>query len=458
MSRRKNKCFIDCSETVFSGNNTGIQRTVWNIIGRCDQILTSHGIEVFPVVSICGAFYAYSVESDRKICTRLVRAFFGTGRDVLDRVFYGKKFVLDDSAAGVSPYSELPVTPRSEPDSTIFSGIHYRIVEVFRGIIPLFFRCSLFLDNALNDFSKVDIEPDDIIFYPDAFWYSSTCRTFARYDAVKILLIHDIIPIKMPELCDPVYVNSYKHSLGEALKYVDGIISISNSELVSIRSLVDAFEIKSVGFFDYNYWGADFATANSDVNLVSARIAKVFDAQNAFIMVGTIEPRKNHTLVLDAFDRYWQRGGGASLCIIGKTSHFYSDVQSRIEQHEYFGVRLFCFDDVNDQQLAYCYEKCAGVVFASRAEGFGLPLVEAMWYGIPVLASDIDVFREIGGDYPEYFSPDDAQRLADLLQLHDSRPERREPCQWRSWDESVRELFAKVFTMANMIRSGRNSA
>ena len=154
----------------------------------------------------------------------------------------------------------------------------------------------------------------------DAFWYRSTYLSFTRYKVVKVLLLHDIIPVTMPEACDPVYAVSFRRTLAGVLDNVDGIISISMSELSKIRSFLAANGLGESILFDYNYWGANFATAATDSAKVNPHILEIFTGRPIFVMVGTLEPRKNHAFVLKAFEHYWRQGGEASLCIIGRVS------------------------------------------------------------------------------------------------------------------------------------------
>ena len=80
-----------------------------------------------------------------------------------------------------------------------------------------------------------------------------------------------------------------------------------------------------------------------------------------------------------------------------------------------FGRRLFWFDEVSDADVAYAYRHATSLIFASLSEGFGLPLVEAAKFGLPIIASDITVFREIAGDAASYFEALDAEFLAARL-------------------------------------------
>lgn len=79
--------YVDCTETVCCGLNTGIQRTVRNIIARQSLIRERTGLEVVPVVSFEGTFYRYHADRDRRIFAPLVSRILGAGRDFIDRLF-----------------------------------------------------------------------------------------------------------------------------------------------------------------------------------------------------------------------------------------------------------------------------------------------------------------------------------------------------------------------------------
>lgn len=79
--------------------------------------------------------------------------------------------------------------------------------------------------------------------------------------------------------------------------------------------------------------------------------------------------------------------------------------------HAEYGRKLYWFSDANDADLRLFYQRAQALVFPSFAEGFGMPLVEALYYGASVIASDIPVFREVGGAEVRYFSLLDADSL-----------------------------------------------
>ena len=162
-------------------------------------------------------------------------------------------------------------------------------------------------------------------------------------------------------------------------------------------------------------------------------------------MVGTLEPRKGHRIALDAFEALWADGLDVCLVIAGKHGWGVDHLAEAIRTHREFGKRLFWHERVDDAGLAQLYSDCDGLIAASFAEGFGLPIVEAGYFGKPVIASDIPVFREVGDGAVErrFFSVGSSSRAcrngqdvcwrpgqserSDKLHASAGRPGRRAP-------------------------------
>lgn len=325
--------------------------------------------------------------------------------------------------------------------------------------MPFFYFIAHVLDRSLLEYHPITVRENDIIFFADSFWNTETRKSFSIYaDYCNILLLYDIIPIVKPEVCDDVHVNTFRTNFTGVLKHLDGIITISASEKEAVQCYLNADCLNGNNIpLDYYYLGGNFASGQQRHLQVRHAIDNALSSENTFLMVGTIEPRKNHAFVLDAFEKLWRSGENVSLCIVGKPGWKCSGLLQRIKSHERLGRSLFYFHDVNDKELSHCYDQCKAVVFASVAEGFGLPLVEAMSYGRNILASDIPVFREIGGNYPIYFSHDDVNALVRCI--HDYTRgtfEKRQPRSWFSWDESVIDLFCKLLKMADGSKQSRD--
>jgi glycosyltransferase involved in cell wall biosynthesis len=138
------------------------------------------------------------------------------------------------------------------------------------------------------------------------------------------------------------------------------------------------------------------------------------------LIVGTIEPRKGHVDVLEAVERIWDESGvierlrrPISLVIVGRQGWMVDELCARLRDHPRNGTSLFWFERASDEALSRIYDACDVVIVASKAEGFGLPLVEAQRKGKPVIARNIEVFKEIASKGVMWFET--TQKLTSLI-------------------------------------------
>ena len=114
------------------------------------------------------------------------------------------------------------------------------------------------------------------------------------------------------------------------------------------------------------------------------------------------------------------------------------------------------FNDIDDEELIYCYKNAKMLVFPSIVEGFGLPIVESLHFGLHVLASDTPIHREVGGDRVEYFSLNNpmelSQKIDDIEKGKDVYAKKDiGDVHITSWKESAGELYSKIADMAKEI-------
>ncbi len=112
-------------------------------------------------------------------------------------------------------------------------------------------------------------------------------------------------------------------------------------------------------------------------------------------------------------------------------------LQTRIATHAEYNKRLHWFTDTSDAELAFAYRNSYCVIQGSITEGFGLPIIEASLAGAPVIASDIDVFREIASDKLIYFSSCDSKDLAKTLDASLLERPKVARVNYLSWNESL---------------------
>jgi glycosyltransferase involved in cell wall biosynthesis len=137
--------------------------------------------------------------------------------------------------------------------------------------------------------------------------------------------------------------------------------------------------------------------------------------QPRFLVVGTLEPRKGHAQALAAFEMLWAKGSQAQLLVAGRDGWGTEAFVARLRTHPERGRRLLWSEDADDADLLAAYHDSTALLACSLGEGVGLPLVEAAAHGLPVLARDLPVFREVGGPQVTYFRGETPAALATAL-------------------------------------------
>jgi len=142
-----------------------------------------------------------------------------------------------------------------------------------------------------------------------------------------------------------------------------------------------------------------------------------------FVVLSTIEPRKNHWFLLQMWRRLVETMGDSAprLVIIGQRGWECENVAYMLERSEKLKGFVFEYSNCTDEELATYLHHAQALLFPSFAEGYGMPLVEALAFGVPVIASDLPVFREVAGEIPEYVDPLDGKRWAELVKEYTNR-------------------------------------
>jgi glycosyltransferase involved in cell wall biosynthesis len=202
---------------------------------------------------------------------------------------------------------------------------------------------------------------------------------------------------------------------------------------------------------DWFHLGADIDISSTTMGFPddAERVLGRIRSRSCFLVVGTIEPRKGHAQVLDAFEQLWQAGQDVNLIIVGKRGWMVESLVERLNTHPELGGRLFWLEGISDEYLKKVYTASNCLIAASYGEGFGLPLIEAAQYKLPIIARDIPVFREVAGEHAFYFNgkaPGDlVQAITEWLQLYEAG---KHPISgkisWLTWKESAARLMQIV--------------
>lgn len=163
-----------------------------------------------------------------------------------------------------------------------------------------------------------------------------------------------------------------------------------------------------------------------------------------FLAVGTLEPRKNYANLLCAFDEYKAQGGLKNLVIVGKLGWKTSDIFSQLQRNR-FSNNVKLLHNANDNQLQSLYKSASGLIMVSLDEGFGLPPLEAYQFSIPIMLSDIEIFRELYPNTEVWVDPIDRNAITEkLFILEDLKTKDRRNnsiSHFSSWKESANELL-----------------
>lgn len=288
-------------------------------------------------------------------------------------------------------------------------------------------------------------DTSDVVLMLDTFWGGTRSTAAAKRarnaGAMVIPVVHDLIPITHPEYTLPMLVLTFETRLLRALRIATGIIANSRATARDVKMLADrnGLALPIVTF-----------RLGSDLEMGDRHSAPVkATGPFRYLMVGSIDPHKNHVTVLSAFEMLWREGWDGTLTIVGRIGRGDPAFIERLRTHPELGRRLLLLHDASDQRLGEMLDSSDAMVMASRAEGFGIPLVEALTNGMPVIASDIPVFREIAGDSILRFDPEDAADLDRAIKAFETDPGRwrraADDYRWPTWDASADELMLAIW-------------
>ncbi|AUX70455.1 hypothetical protein CHX26_13965 [Porphyrobacter sp. HT-58-2] len=265
-------------------------------------------------------------------------------------------------------------------------------------------------------------------------------RRWVRQSGVRpVYLLHDLIPIEHPQFTTAHKAARHAGRVRHALSAASGIIANSRDTARAIRAFAQEQGLAPPPLLE----------APLGAPLLPDPGQRAPARAPVFVCVATIEHRKNHMMLLDV----WQRliaeyGEGApQLVLIGRWGLGSEAVRRRYradpQLHRFVKIHSHC----SDAEVARHLRKARALLAPSRAEGFGLPVAEALRLGVPVIASDLPAFREAGGSVPTFLNPGAKEAWARMIrEFVSDGPERQRQLAalkgWRAPD--WRDHFALV--------------
>jgi glycosyltransferase involved in cell wall biosynthesis len=234
-----------------------------------------------------------------------------------------------------------------------------------------------------------------------------------------VFMVHDLIPLTHPEYCRPGERERHVARLQMMLGTAAGVLTNSEDTAQELRRFAQARQLALPPVQP---------AALAPAALPSPPKSAPPLAQPYFVVLGTIEPRKNHWLLLHLWrDLVAELGARAPhLVVVGQRGWECENVVDLLERCE--GLRGYVHElpSCSDEDLAAYLTHARALLFPSFAEGYGMPLVEALMLGTPAIVSELPTFREIAGDVPDYLDPLDGRGWAEAIREYarDDSPRR----------------------------------
>lgn len=427
------RLLIDCSGVHFRASPSGIPRVVTNYVEHGRRWGRSRGVQVIPVaclatgtVVLAGMRPGSPLSSWREL-------------PYSQRFLIGLLFLLRQATRELGQYLSGVGLAAGRLLGAIVKSRHVRpmlkwLTDGLSWIARWPYRCC---DALYNRAIAITPLPDDIVFMP-AYWHdlpqevltglSARCRSV-------VVLVHDLLPVTHPQFYEFPWRDEFKDNALHMLATVNGVLAISRYSAQAVSRLARRHGLSVDLGLAYN--GLDPLLPPGGAALRPLLQDLLTQPQGALLMVGTLEPKKGHALVLDAMDMLWDQGDERALIVVGRSGWMCEPLARRIRGSRRFGRKLFWLTDVGDAELAASYGLAQALVFMSEAEGFGLPMIEAASRGCPVVVTDALWAREILDGAGRYVPPDDPLALVGALRALPARSPSGAAFQWPTWDVVV---------------------
>lgn len=442
------RIIVDCTHTFQTGARTGIQRVVRHYADALLEIGPAAGFAIVPVRCVAGQCIPLPVTAGRidfpnsSSARESVREGAGDVRlarlrawgQRLNRVLRSRRFE-----------GWLEAGPNAD-------GLARHVAASAGGT---------------RNANAITLTSADILLSLDSSWVydiRSVLDDAGRAGATRISVLCDVLPLSHPQWFTEGTRRWFRGWLEAILPRLEAVVAISQTTCMELRRLAasGAIAVDAMPSCAAVHLGAEIVEQGDGQVRAELQSALGAGRPPAFLTVGTLEPRKNVEFALDLFDALAARGLDFQWHIVGAPGWMAEHTAQRIRGHALHGTRLHWWTDLSDDELTWCYRHATALVAVSKAEGFGLPLVEARLQGLPVFASDIPVFREVVGSEARFLPLSDARlaaaALEDFLEKWGQSPISAEPAApsgiARSWRESAKELLEVVKRVDRARRQG----
>lgn len=387
-----------------SRSRTGIFRVIESVFS---ELINRQDISVFPT-SLHGSrsfwdYYASQLYLDCPDNKKILDLFVH---------FYGQRI----SFYGIRKWLQRYLIKDSQRHRGIASrGIRYlianscKLFDIGAGNNDIFLPARKYGDITVRlDLNSIDIYHSPFLSLPD--------RSSLPSSIPRIITIYDLIPILFPHLFTQSQVDTFKRSLYSIDVNRDWIICISQS---TKDDLLNFFG----GNLDSSKVSVTPLAASKaflpiqDIHLIKDTLSNYGIPTNRpyLLTLCTLEPRKNLAAVIRSFSNLIKIGLDLSLVLVGVQGWKNKSIFEEIKKDKKLKSRLFFTGFVPDEDLSAIYSGATCFVYPSLYEGFGLPPLEAMQCGIPVITSNVSSLPEVVGDAGITINPKDEDELSQAI-------------------------------------------
>lgn len=304
---------------------------------------------------------------------------------------------------------------------------------------------------ALDDFG-----PEDAFLDIDCAWNSPLTRStlysrLAQRGTVIITMIHDFVPLELPHTLHPDLIRNWITYIAAVYAYSDLVLPISRATERDFERLAGLFGARRRVPTLVARLGGDIDVAVEPTDDELEPLRSLLNSR-FLVFVGTLEPRKRHRDALIAFQKLSDEFSDLQLVFVGRYGWEAEETVESILQHPLWGTRLHWLSGASDPLVANLLSRAVAAVYLSDYEGFGLPVIEAINRGTPVVTSRNSAIPEAGRDQADYVDYASSDETASIIRAYLLDPglldERRRivaefaPTQWDQAYRTIGSMLA----------------
>jgi len=298
-------------------------------------------------------------------------------------------------------------------------------------------------EQSLPAMTPVALGPDTVLISGGLDWEHKNLRTLwalkQEYKFQYCAIVYDLIPILLPHYLVPGYIELLTDYFGELYWLADRVMCISEATRRDWLQYCDDIGAQAVPA-DVFPLGCDLTPAVQDT---TPELPAPLAGKRYALFVSTIEPRKNHRMLYEAWDDCVRQklvdAERDRLVFVGRRGWAVEDFVRELSLNPATRDTIVVLNSVDDAQLNLIYQNSAFVVFPSHYEGFGLPVAEALGHGKPCISSDTGALPEIGGDLVVRLGAKDTPAWTKAIAHYMRSPE-----ELKAWSDRIAKEYRPV--------------